>query len=251
LNGEQAARGRPVAVVTGAGAGIGAAVAVALAASGHHVVVADRNRSAGESVAAGIGETAEYLAVDAAATTSVDALFDAVAERHGGLRVLVNNAGVPMRRGPLAELDDAEWDRQLAVNAGSVFRCCRAAIPLLQDGGCIVNVASLSAVRARPGFSAYAAAKAAVIMLTRVLALELAPRIRVNAVSPVATDTALLAGLNPAGQSLAAYKEEMRAGIPLQRLNAPDDVAAAVTYLASDGAAMVTGHNLIVDGGAA
>jgi 3-oxoacyl-[acyl-carrier protein] reductase len=203
----------------------------------------------GERTAAEIG--GRFLHVDVGDGESVGAMLGAAAAVHGRLDILVNNAGVPMRRQAVLEVPDAEWDRQLRLNLTSVWHGCRRAVAHLSSGGAIVNVASLAAVTARPGFSAYAVAKAGVVVLTRSLAQELAPAVRVNAVSPVSTDTPMLPDLLPEGQSLDDFKVGMRAGIPLGRLNRPDDVASAILYLASDEAAMVTGHNLVVSGGAA
>lgn len=243
-----------VAVITGAASGIGAATAAAFAAEGATVVVADIDdvgaRRTVEALSAD-GARASAGHVDVGDAASFAALLAVAAETWGRLHVLVNNAGIAMRRQPALQVAQQEWDRQLRLNLTSVWHGCRAAAPHLRDGGAIVNVASLAAVKARPGFSAYAAAKAGVVALTQVLAQELAPAVRVNAVSPVSTDTPMIQHLTPEGQSVDEYKAVMRESIPLGRLNHPKDVAAAIVYLASAEAAMVTGHNLVVSGGVA
>jgi 3-oxoacyl-[acyl-carrier protein] reductase len=243
-----------VVVVTGAASGIGSATATRFAMEGSKVVVADIDSEAAESKSRELssqGGTAAFIYVDVVDAQSVARLFDDARAQFGQINVIVNNAGVGMRRSPMLEVPEEEWDRQLALNLKSVYLGCKYGAPHLvtSGGGAIVNVASLSGVFARPGFSAYAAAKAGVVMLTRVLAKELAPTVRVNSVSPVSTDTGMLPQLAPIGQSLEEFKEGMRAGIPLGRLNQPRDVAAAILFLASADAQMITGHNLVVDGG--
>ncbi len=243
-----------VVIITGAGAGIGAATAKLFAAEGALVVVADIDSAAGQRTADELsadGGTSAFVHVDVTDPASVGGMFEESRAKYGRVDILVNNAGMGMQRKPMLELAVDEWDFQLSLNLKSVYLGCKHGVPHLREagGGAIVNIASLAGVIPRPGFSAYGAAKAGVVMLTRVLAKELAPTIRVNSVSPVLTDTGMLPGLAPAGQSLEEFKESMRIGIPLGRLNSPSDVAGAVLFLASSDAQMITGHNLIVDGG--
>jgi 3-oxoacyl-[acyl-carrier protein] reductase len=244
-----------VAVVTGAASGIGAATARLLAAHGAAVIVADIDRLGAERMATAIGAEGGQAAathVDVGDSESFRQMLSTSAERWGNLHLLVNNAGVAMRRQPARDVSDDEWDRQIRLNLTSAWHGCRLVAEHLEraGGGAIVNVASLAAVKARPGFSAYTAAKAGLVALTKVLAQEMAPAIRVNSVSPVSTDTPMLPYLTPEGQSVDEFKAGMLAGIPLGRLNKPEDVAAAILYLSCDEAAMVTGHNLVVSGGA-
>jgi 3-oxoacyl-[acyl-carrier protein] reductase len=242
------------AVVTGAGSGIGKAIAEAFAAEGATVVISDINEDAGKNVAAAItdqGGKSICIRADVSDPASVRAMFDDAAQFAGGVDILVNNAGIPMRSTRVLELADEEWQRQLNVNLSGTYFGCKYGAPLIQNRkGVIVNIASLAAVKVRPGFAAYAVAKAGVVLLTRALAQELAPDVRVNSVSPVSTDTAMLPGLVPVGQSIEEFKAAVAAGIPLGRLNRPADVAAGVLFLSSEEAAMITGHNLVIDGGA-
>ena len=243
-----------VAIITGGASGIGRATARKFEEEGSKVVVADIDRAAGESAAAEIrdaGGRAIALHVDVADASSFDLMLTNTSMHWGKLNVLVNNAGIAMRRTPALKVTNKEWDRQLLLNLTSVWNGCRLIAPHLkkEGGGSIVNVSSLAALKPRPGFSAYAAAKAGVVALTQVLAQEFAPSIRVNSVSPVSTDTPMLSRLLPEGQSIEKFKTEIRSGIPAGRLNRPGDVALAIVYLASDEAAMVNGHNLVISGG--
>jgi NAD(P)-dependent dehydrogenase (short-subunit alcohol dehydrogenase family) len=197
------------------------------------------------------GGSARAVRVDVSDGESVRHMFGDILLHEGSLRVAFNNAGIPMRRTTFAELSAEEWDRQLRVNLTSVFWCCKYAFGPMKagGGGAIVNTASLSAVKARTGFSAYAVAKAGVVQLTRVLAQEFAPSIRVNSISPLSTETPMLEQLRPPDQSLEDFKAGMRSGVPLGRLNRPADITGAALFLASDDAAMITGVNLVIDGG--
>jgi 3-oxoacyl-[acyl-carrier protein] reductase len=241
-------------VVTGAGSGIGRAIAEAFAAEGASVVISDINEAAGKEVARQIQETGGAgiaVRADVSDAASVREMFEEASRFGDGLDILVNNAGIPMRSTRLLDLPDAEWQRQLDVNLSGTYYGCKYGAPLVRERqGVIVNIASLAAIKVRPGFAAYAAAKAGVVLLTRALAQELAPEVRVNSVSPVSTDTAMLPELAPLGQSVEEFKVAVAAGIPLGRLNRPADVAAGVLFLCSTDAAMITGHNLVIDGGA-
>ena len=177
---------------------------------------------------------------------------DAVVTAFGGLDVLVTAAGV-IRRHTAIETSDAEWDEVLAVNLTAVFRCCRAAIPRMRErgGGAIVTLGSGWGLVAGPRSVSYAATKAAVVNLTRAVAIDHGPEgIRVNCVCPGDTDTALLRdefrqlGV-PAREGIA----ESAAGRPLGRVGTPEEIAASILYLVSDEAAYVTGTTLVVDGG--
>lgn len=243
-----------VAVVTGGASGIGRASAERFAAEGARVVVADRNGELAEKVAATIAERggeASAVAVDVTRTAEVQAMVAAAEQRYGGLDVLFNNAGVPTHPRPVEATTEEDWDLAMAVNAKGVFLGCRAAVPALRrrGGGSIIITSSIMGLRARPGFTAYAASKAAVIQLARTLALELAPDgIRVNCLAPVATDTPMLSAFIGDADPDEGRRAFV-AGIPLGRLAAPTDVAAAAVFLASDESSFITGAVIPVDGG--
>ena len=243
-----------VAVVTGGAKGFGEAIARRFAAEGAAVVLGDLDDAAGTALATSIqagGGRARFQRCDVASAPDVERLVGTALDGYGGLDVMVNNAGYSHKSMPLWELPEADFDRQFAVNVRGVFLGCKYAVPALRarGGGVIVNTASIGARRPRRGVTVYNASKGAVLTLTRGLAGEVGrDKIRVCAVCPVAADTAFM--LTVRGEPL---DERSRAtlvkGIPLGRLCVPDDVAGAVTFLASDDAAFLTGVCLDVDGG--
>jgi NAD(P)-dependent dehydrogenase (short-subunit alcohol dehydrogenase family) len=244
LNLDRRYPGRGGVVVTGGGSGIGAATCHRLAADGLAVGVLDRDAERAASVAEAVGG----LAMHADVSDSV-ALGDALgvaARELGGLRGLVNNAGIGNLK-PLTGYTDREFELIWRVNVSGVFNGLRSAAPLLEDGGggSIVNVASVSGVRPTRGEAPYSAAKAAVIALTASAALELAPRIRVNCVSPGFVHTPLNDVLVRDDAALSAIE----AGTPLERVGTADEVAEIVAVLLSASSSYLTGQNIVVDGG--
>jgi len=248
------------ALVTGAGSGIGRAIALAFAAEGANVVVAGRRPGPlDETVAlieagAGGAGAGKALAVsaDVSQAADADALVRAAVDRYGSLDVAVNNAGVFRGGRPLADLTEEDWRTQLDINVTGVFLALRAEIARMRaqpSGGAIVNVASTFGVHtSSPGAAAYAASKAAVAALSRGAAVDhIREGVRINVVSPGATDTPM--SLRP-GETEADRAERVRAALPLGRISATAEVAAAVLYLASDDAASVVGTDLVVDSGA-
>jgi len=233
-----------VALVTGGARGQGAAHAAALAANGVRVVVAgvrdqDGIRTARELRGSGLAVRYLHLDVtDAAAWSEVVADIEA---KEGGLDVLVNNAGI-IRVRSLADLDVDEWDLLQRVNATSVLLGMKAAVPAMtrRGGGSIINIASTAAHRGAEGYGAYAASKAAVLALTRAAALELAPTIRVNSISPGGVNTPMNDD-EPAGGTSS--------GAPLGRRASPEEISPLVVFLASAAASYVTGADYLVDGG--
>jgi NAD(P)-dependent dehydrogenase (short-subunit alcohol dehydrogenase family) len=247
------------AIVTGAAAGIGRAIALRLAREGATVTIADVKTDAGEvtaQAARDAGGNARFIPCDVSQSPDVRAMVDATLAATGRIDVLVNNAGIPGTLVPIDQLDEADWERALAVNLGGVFRCTKYAIPALEaaPAGAIVNIASTFGMVGAPLTPAYAAAKGGVIGLTRQLAVDLGPRgIRVNAVAPGYVDNDMAARRSRmAPDAAAANLAARQAAATLQPLGRQADVAeiaAAVAFLASDDASFITGALLPVDGG--
>jgi len=243
-----------VSVITGAGSGIGRASALAFADEGACVVVADLNAATARETVETIhssGGSATFVEVDVTTAASVDRMLQLAVERFGKLDVLFNNAGLPQAAMPAEKTSDELFERIMAVNVRGVFNGCRAAIPIMKarGSGVILNTASTAGIRPRAGLAVYNASKAAVISMTKTLALELAPHhIRVVSICPVATDTPMLPTFLGAGDEAEARKRFI-ATIPLGRLNRPEDIARAAVFLASPDAEMVTGTAFEVDGG--
>ena len=240
-----------VALVTGASRGIGRAVALALAGAGYAVALGARDRDALARVAdeiTAIGGRALAVTIDVTDRSSVEAAVGRAEDELGAIGVLVNNAGV-QRLGAALDYTDHDWDTVLGTNLTGAFRVAQTVARRMVatgHGGVIVNIASTAGLVAFPERIAYAASKAALIMVTRCLALELAPyAIRVNAVAPTFVDTEL--GRHTLDRP--GNRAEIEARIPLGRLATVDDVAAAVLFLAGPSAGFVTGVVLPVDGG--
>ncbi|HWL76514.1 glucose 1-dehydrogenase [Microbacterium sp.] len=243
-----------VALITGGGSGMGRAGAIRFAAEGARVVVVDINQQAAEEtrdLIAQAGGEAIAVRADAASAADNEAAVAAAIERFGKLTIVWANAGIPAPATPIEETAPETFDRLFAVNSRGPWLAARAAAPALREagGGSIVITASLSGLKGRPGNSAYASSKGAAAMLTKALAVEFAPDIRVNSVCPVATDTPMLPEFTKTAPDPDAARDKVVSGIPMKRLATADDIANAALFLASSEAAMITGHNLPVDGG--
>lgn len=240
---------RKVALVTGASRGIGRAIAAELSAEGWAVCVNYlEQRAAAETLVHQLranGQDAVAVQADVADRQAVNAMVEAVKRELGPVSLLVNNAGIS-RQGLFQDTDDETWDRMLAVNLTGARNTARAVLPhmLREKQGCIVNISSIWGLRGASCEVAYACSKAAIIGLTRSLALELAPSgIRVNCVAPGCVETDMVRILGP--ETRAMLVEET----PLGRLGTPEDIAHAVAFFASDKAAFLTGQVLTADGG--
>ena len=213
------------------------------------VALADINGEAAKSAARAIGNNAIALRVDVSKKVDIDGVVGETVAAFGALDILVNNAGATHMNKPMLEIDEAEYDRIFAINVKGVFLACQAVVPVFRQrrGGVIINIGSTAGLRPRPGLSAYNATKGAVHVLTKSLAVELAPDgIRVCAIAPVATETPLLPSfLGPA----PGMREKFIATIPLGRLALPQDIADAALFLASAEAKFITGNIMEVDGG--
>ncbi len=236
-----------VALITGASRGIGLAIAHRLVADGARVGITARNADALDAAVAELGgpDFAVAFVGKADDPEHQDATLVALAEKFGALDILVNNAGINPAYGALVDLPLAAARKILEVNVlGTLAWVQRAhAAGMGERGGSIVNVASVAGVKPAPGISFYGVSKAAVMHLTASLAVELGPRIRVNAVAPAVVRTKFAEAL------YVGREEQVSAGYPLGRLGEPGDIASAVAFLASDEASWITGQTFVLDGG--
>ncbi|AIM23069.1 MULTISPECIES: SDR family oxidoreductase [Serratia] len=235
-----------VALITGGAAGIGLAIAERYLQNGARVALLDRAPQVAEVARQLDAEAALGVVADVTDAASVERAVAQIEAHFGRLDVLVNSAGIVALH-PAEELPEAAWDATLAVNLKGVFLTCQAVGRrfIRQRGGSIINLASQAGVVALPNHLAYCASKAGVIGLTQVLALEWGPHnVRVNAISP----TVVLTELGRKAWS-GEVAEQMKQKIPLRRFAEPQDIAASALFLAGDAAAMITGANLVVDGG--
>jgi 3-oxoacyl-[acyl-carrier protein] reductase len=238
------------AIVTGGGFGFGEGIAKLFAAEGAKVLVADIDGGRAERVAGEIGSAARASTADVGKGPDFKRIVQEALDAFGRLDIVVNNAGITHRNQPMLEVDEATYDRVFAVNVKSIYWSAQAAIPVLraQGGGCFVNIASTAGLRPRPGLTWYNGTKGAVVVISKSMAVELAPdRIRVNAICPVIGETGLTAEFM--GGDSPELRARFVATIPLGRMSLPSDIAAAALFLASDEAEFFTGVALEVDGG--
>jgi NAD(P)-dependent dehydrogenase (short-subunit alcohol dehydrogenase family) len=241
-----------VAVVIGGNSGIGLASARAFAREGARVVITGRDADTLQAAAAEIGQDAVSYRSDIADLAQIDTLFRQLAQAPGRIDVLFVNAGVGAFL-PIEAVTEADWDRIHDINLKGVFFTVQKALPLLSKGSSIVLTGSIGALKGLPTGSVYAASKAGLRALGRSLAAEFVGRgIRVNVVSPGPIETPIIhrtGGLPP--EAVPAMRAQMIANTPMKRMGAPEEVAAAVLFLASDAAGFVTGIDFLVDGGVA
>ncbi len=240
-----------IAIITGGGSGFGEAMAKRFAREGARVVAVDLREEQAARVAREIGGSALALTADVASGAAIADVVARTVERFGVPDIVVNNAGYTHRNQPLLDVDEASFDRVFAVNVKSIFNMVKAVVPAMRDngGGVILNIGSVAGIRPRPGLTWYNASKGAVNLLSKSLAVELAPwRIRVNAICPVMGATGMLGdfmGVPDTPENRAKFI----ASIPLGRLAEPDDLCGAAVFLASEEAAFITGIEMPVDGG--
>lgn len=238
-----------IALVTGGGQGLGQATATLLHQAGASVVVnylddpAGSGRAKAEQTVAPFGTRGLAVAADVRSRADLQSLMQQIQDRFGALDLLINNAAI-LRDRSLKNLSDEDWDAVIETNLSAVFRVCQTALPLLRDGGRIVNLASISAVIGFFGQANYAAAKSGIIGLTKVLSRELAGRgINVNAVAPGVVLTEM-------GQSIPeSARAQMLAQIPLKRFGEPAEIASVILFLCSPLSSYITGQTLHVNGG--
>jgi 3-oxoacyl-[acyl-carrier protein] reductase len=238
------------ALITGGAQGFGFGIAETFVREGARVAVLDINGDKAEEAARAIGQQAIAVACDVGSARSVDSAVERVIAEFGRLDIVVNNAGISHRNQPMLDVSEEEFDRVFAVNVKSIYLMARATVPHFREngGGVVLNIGSTAGIRPRPGLTWYNGSKGAVNLLSKSMAVELAPdRIRVNAIAPVAGETPLLATFM--GEDTPEKRAQFKATIPWGRLSTPQDMANAALFLCSDEAEMVTGTVLAVDGG--
>ena len=239
-----------VAIITGAGSGFGKGMAQTFAREGAKVAIVDLVESAAREVASAIGPNAIAVRADVSSRAAIDAAVAATLKAFGRIDILVNNAGTSHLRKPMLDITETEFERVFTVNVKGLFMFCQAVVPQFrrQGGGVIVNIGSTAGLRPRGGLSAYSASKGAVHLLSKALAIELAPdKIRVCVIAPVAGETPLLPTFM--GGDTAELRKAFMDTVPLGRLSTPQDIANVALFLASDEAAFLTGNVVEVDGG--
>ena len=237
-------------LVTGGTRGIGAATVRRFLDAGAHVAIAGRHDASFDRWRDDLrASNAAAVTGDIGQPDSCRNLVADAIDRLGGLDVLVNSAGV-YEESPVAEIDEAHWTRAISINLGGTFFCSQAALPaLVESGGNIVNIASESGLVGYLNAAAYCAAKGGVVNLTKAMAWELAPAIRVNCVCPGNVDTDMMRGAGALTTDEASFMEAAHAHAPMKRMARPEEIADAILYFASDNASFTTGVAMPVDGG--
>jgi len=234
------------AIVTGGSRGIGKGIATAFAAAGARVMITARKTETLRQTAAEIGAGVEWLAGHAAEPESVGACVRATLERFGRLDILVNNAATNPYAGPLIDVDVPRFDKTVQVNLRGPLLWTQSAWRhwMQEHGGVVINISSVGGLATNSLLGLYNVTKAALIHMTKQLAAELGPKVRVNAIAPglIRTDFAKVLWEGDRGAQVAQM-------YPLKRLGEPEDVAAAAVYLAADSASWITGHTIVLDGG--
>jgi NAD(P)-dependent dehydrogenase (short-subunit alcohol dehydrogenase family) len=255
------------AIVTGATSGIGESIARRFSEEGANVAIAGRRREKGERVVKGIqerGDKSFFVMTDVTDSKSVAEMYKICLERfHGATSILVNNAGLSTGNAPMEQVPEENWDRVMDTNAKGTFLCSKAVIPDMakNKGGSIINVSSSAAMRGYVGGTAYSASKAAVVMLTKIIALEHGrDNIRANCICPGSTHSEMFDGsiqhfaqrMKPQGGQTSSAEQiiqNIAKGIPLGRIGEPEDVANLALFLSSEEASFINGAMMVIDGG--
>lgn len=243
-----------ICIITGAGAGIGEATAVRFGQEGAKVVVADMDKTAGEGTVRKIIETggeAMFVLTDVSRSEDCRLLMEETDEAFGNIDILVNNAGIYIQEN-IIDASEENWKRIFAVNVDGIFYCSRHAVPYMKKagGGSIVHVASEAGIVAIKGQMAYNTSKAAVIMMAKSMAVDLAQyNIRVNAVCPGTTETPLFKEAMKRDANPTEARRLLESSRPANRLGRPEEIASAILFIASDEAGYATGSSLVIDGG--
>jgi NAD(P)-dependent dehydrogenase (short-subunit alcohol dehydrogenase family) len=234
-----------VALVTGASRGIGKAIAAAYSTAGASVLLTSRKQEALEAAAAEIGGDVDVFAANAGDPEAAAACVAHCVERFGGLDILVNNAATNPYMGPTIDIDLPRYDKTWEVNLRGALVWTQEAwrASLSERGGSVINISSIGGMSVEPSIGVYNATKAALLHLTRTLAAELAPGVRVNAIAPGLVKTDMARAL------WEPNEDRMARAVPMRRLGEPTDIANAALFLASDLSSWITGHTLVVDGG--
>ena len=242
-----------IALVMGGGAGTGRATVMAFAGAGYQVVVADINKKGGQGtleLLQSSGGEGIFVPADMGKTEDIRTVVDATRATYGALHAVSNNAAMGTPNKPLIEIEEDEWDRCMNVTLKGVWRCMKYQLPLIEasGGGAIVNIASVSGMRGEAHQSAYATAKGGVLTLSKAAAVEYARRgVRVNTICPGGINTG---GMQFYLENMPEMREKVLNVHAMGRLAEPEEIADAVVFLCSDNASFITGHDLVVDGGA-
>lgn len=239
------------AIVTGGASGFGEGIAEVFCAQGANVIIADLNGDGADSVANRLGDKALGIKCDVTNLSDLQSMMEQSISRFGKVDIIVNNAGWSHKNQPMLDVSEEEFDRVFEINVKSIYQMAKASIPHLREigGGVIINIGSTAGKRPRPGLSWYNATKGAVNLLSKSMAVELAPdNIRVNCIAPVIGATALLETFMGEKDTPEA-RAKFVGGIPLGRFSTPRDIANAALYFASDDADFITGVVMEVDGG--
>ena len=242
-----------VAIVTGAGSGFGEGIVRKFVSEGCKVAIVDINVEGGQRVSESIqasGANSIFIEGDVSTRSGWEDIVALTSEKYGGFDIVVNNAGFTHRNQSMFKVTEEDYERIYAVNVKSLFWSVKNVAPVLErrGGGVMITVASTAGIRPRPGLTWYNGSKAAAILTSRSMAIELAPKkIRVNVVNPVMGETAMLKDFM--GSDTAENRKKFESTIPLGRLSQPEDVAGAALYLAADEASFITGACIEVDGG--